>query len=263
MATFAGIPYGIWAASFRCATGRLPDGTPAKMPLGAPGFVNREQFADPGTFAINVAAMLRYYGQLKPWMCEKFGSILEEINAERARVIMRTDCSDIPGFARPKSKQWSPVPDVTDDELGRTITSRYIQAAREYALSEWKREFDSLILNDKVLAIYCCDAPDLSTPCATAADDNSKLSQLLKAIQPITELVQRGDFDMDKISDASEGLREVVSEIITKNKKCDGEYDNEDDANTHDVNAQATSSTDETRKRPGEDHLEASKRLRR
>ena len=207
------IPDDVWSASFKCAVGTLPDGTIAKMPLKVPEMarsMNHEQFAHPETFAVKVAAMLRHFGCLTMDVCKDFGKYLD-CAAARAEVILATDTSAMPGFAQPESSHWTHTAKVEPHELGATITSRYLQSAKEYAPGMWRRSFASLTLNDKALALYFCKAPDLLTPSTVAEEDNLKGSELKAAIGNINALCEKGHFTEEELQSGISELNRVVS----------------------------------------------------
>lgn len=204
------IPDDVWAASFKCAVKKGE-----KMPLGVPSLalsMNSSQFADPETFAIKVAALIRHFGCLTVDVCEDFGACLDAA-AKRSATILATDISLMPGLAQPTA-EWPNVVHLEPEELGASVSSRYIKAANDYSMMMWRRSFQSLRLNDKALALYYCAAPQETITPGPVAQEDSKQSQNLRlAVGRLNELANEGHVPESELQAGIESLNAILADM--------------------------------------------------
>jgi hypothetical protein len=90
------VPPEIWHVAVTGGSGYLSDGTEAKIPahfaLGMPVLMdlNRQQFAEPRTFALRVACILKFYNVLTK-LSLAFGEVMDVIMSSRFASIMQVD----------------------------------------------------------------------------------------------------------------------------------------------------------------------------
>ena len=175
--------------------------------------MNHMQFAEPETFAIKVAAMLRHFGCLTLEICENYGTCLDAAGA-RSGPILATDTSLMPALAQPTG-EWANVAKLEPYELGASVSSRYIEAAKEYSMFMWRRSFGSLRLNDKALALYYCPAPaETLIPGPVAEDDSSKRVNIRLAIGRLNALVEQdGHVPESEVQASIDSLNDIMADI--------------------------------------------------
>ena len=170
------IPDHIWAACFQCAVGTLPDGTIAKMPL-AP--VLMHDMADPETFAIKVAALLRHFHQLTADICDEFTRILNCAYV-RSRSILKADTSIVPGFSRSAYMEHA---EVEPHVWGEMVALRYLKSAKKHTVDLYDRSFCSLPLDNKALMLYSCPHPDMMTPSSMTQEQKHQLRTSIETVK--------------------------------------------------------------------------------
>ena len=107
-------------------------------------------------------------------------------------------------------------------EMGVAVSTKYIEAAKEYSTLMWKRSFGGLRLNDKALAILLAETPEITEirkVSAKEADEKRKLKKALgDTVRRIIEMAFTGD---ENIESAILALNNITATLAAKKQKIE------------------------------------------
>ena len=169
------------------------------------------------------ACSSNYYGVLSWEIAGDLGNILDKASS-RSREILQEDISLLPGFYTPQSQAWGPLAACNPADMGVTVSTKYIEKAKEYSALMWNRSFGGLRLNDKALAILQAETPEITEirKVSVKEADEKKKKKLKRALWDTVRRINEMAFDGDEnIESAILAVNNITAALEAKKQKTE------------------------------------------
>ena len=197
----------IWKGALNLARGRLANGMVAKLPSAAL-LQHGDGLADTSdlrTYALNVAVLLKFWGQLTTSLAQDLLKILDELfgleSGVLERIMHETEDNALPGLFTPASPGWQ-ISGVADKyHLAAYLCSVFWSAAQQYATDVLHVNMDALRLSDQLhlLAVTKVDV-DVGAVKHLMQKDEEPVRSLAAVAQELNAMAEGKHFDFERMN---------------------------------------------------------------
>ena len=197
---YRGVPFQIWHAALDLARGRLANGSVPKLPCVAV-LDDVDVVQDLRAYAINVAVLLEFWGNLKPSLARDLLTTLDRLFGEDSDVLVHimqeSGTETLPGICVP---ELYPNPSMADNYLlAAYLRPKYWAAAKRYAEACLHVDIEALPISDQ-LYLLAIGKRDVRMDTAKRLMQEKSVHALAALTQELRDMADHRQFDFNRMN---------------------------------------------------------------